>query len=456
MLDPIYCTTILAILYCLILYFIRPALVSPITLVTPVLAFYSLGSLQLAESTGFRTIGTAETVSTAALYSSLCIAAFLVGSINGFLWRGGVVKLSVTGSRSSIGFATGYFLLSFLFGNIFAYLAAGSIVTLSQNLHLRQSLSVGNTWPMFFVECIPMAYAICYARVVAETRRTTLFAQALLGVAALVSVVWLSFIGGRLFAVQFLIQVLLLRSFLDLGAGRSLIVPAMVAGSVIVVVIFVYGFFRVGQGQVGGGGLSFLVSMITDYSTVSDVVSYFLVNNFFDGWYVLLAAIESTEKCQCYSYGIQTLGSIFKIVPGLTSSIVDPYIMTVGNSIYTPGQVGERTLSLFAIEYTEFGLFGFFFFFLLGLGLEIVWKNVYGWAVSRETNRGGRVYIGFFYGAVIVNVLALIRSGPAVAFTWLFASLFWLFVYWTFASKRLRLRRLAGSAGWLARRPHSR
>jgi len=426
----------------------RPQLFSPLVIIPPVLILYSSGALMLAQATGFLT--GFSYVDEAAAYSFVCTSLFIAGIL---IAR--PLGLANLASRSWVraeyprrSIVLAVLAIGIIASGVFIYLTTGSLLHFASNLNHRQETARGNTWPLFFVVGLELAYTLAYMRslpasIVSGPPRRFNYTH----IAVLVGCIgWVAIVGGRALSMQVLICAYIIKCFYcyhvqiqRTGSGRgSLPLRDMaIAAIAVFLVIFVYGFYRVGQG-VGGHASDFLLTIVSEFSKHQKLVVYFLVNNFFDGWWVMLDAIEQTHRCQCLTWGAGLFGSVLKMAPGIWDPLSGELLRSSGNFFFSPGHTGERTVSVFAWEYIDFGFFGCFVFLALGILTQCVWTIAINLAASRLTNAAGAVYAGFLYSVVLTNLMFLIRSGPAAAFTFLFAGSFWACAYWVIEHARLR------------------
>jgi oligosaccharide repeat unit polymerase len=416
---------ILVFLWLLLLFlaFVRyKSFLHPLFIFPLLLGLYSDFTLYLVDKLGLINFPR-SLLNEAYFYGFSCLIMFLLGYSLYFLIanskRLSIIVPEVSYEKKAfvvlillafVGFLMAFWVMKYVAGTINYFLS---------HLNERQILFRGKAWAIFFI--FPLKVSFFYIWHLHTLSSTRLLKFTLI-VLFMVNLIVLSLIGGRLFALMFVIQIYLIYRAIGSISGKTLV--GFIA--LIVVIVVIYGLYRYAQGVYYRFGLNSPLEFIPLALANWQILLKIFLNVFFDGWYVLLNYMWYSRDS--HAYGLDFLSSIFKLVPHLTAYFQKEYIPFY--RITSDVDLQYRAKSFLAEAYLDFGFLGSFYFSILGFIVATLYSKYESMRViSVEIRRKLFLWL-YFFSVFYVNSLLLIRNGAKGFFTWFFTELFWLFFVW--------------------------
>lgn len=434
MLDLIVFTSFIIIL--VILFKEKFDLLSPNFWLPLLIGLYSYYSIKMAIVAGeLDFVVYSEVLSKGVIYGFLCLIAYITGSLfsKSFLKKKSVFHSPIIYSKKVIFI---YLLIGLCGGFLIMKVQAGSVSNFVNNLHLRQEFASGNSSIIFLLFPAKVAMFLyldsIWKRNHGQNGVSKMEWLLFLSLLALV-LFWLSLLGGRLFSLMMIIQLLVIYSVFEKNVKKVF----AISGIVSFFIFFVYGLYRFGQNKMQEGLVNSEIDFLFYAFENPEVIMQVLVTIFFDGWYVLLEYMRVVDQEMYTGFGVITLSALAKLVPGLFSYINNEFI-SLTDAISSASYMQYRAKSFLAQAYADFNMFGFILFFILGVIVNYLGKPLV--AVNnislRYKNEALPLIMSvYIYSILFVNSLVLIRSGIHVAFTWIVVECFWLFILILISSK---------------------
>ena len=427
MLDLIVFTSFIIIL--VILFKEKFDLLSPNFWLPLLIGLYSYYSIKMAIVAGeLDFVVYSEVLSKGVIYGFLCLIAYITGSLfsKSFLKKKSVLHSPVIYSKKVIFI---YLLIGLCGGFLIMKVQAGSVSNFVNNLHLRQEFASGNSSIIFLLFPAKVAMFLYLDSIWKRnhgqngvSRMEWLFFVSLLALVLF----WLSLLGGRLFSLMMIIQLLVIYSVFEKNVKKVF----AISGIVSFFIFFVYGLYRFGQNKMQEGLVNSEIDFLFYAFENPEVIMKVLVTVFFDGWYVLLEYMRVVDQEMYTGFGVITLSALAKLVPGLFSYINNEFI-SITDAINHASYMQYRAKSFLAQSYADFNMFGFILFFILGFFIGYLNKpldRIRSLALVNKQQALSSLMSVYLYSIVFVNTLVMIRNGIHGAFTWLFVESFWVLI----------------------------
>lgn len=354
---------------------------------------------------------------TASVYGFLCMVLYWLGFVFSKKIPQRIVDLEksiflcegttpVAYTLLTIGFVSGIFAMVYFSGSISLFLA---------HTDERQINSVGKTWILFFLMAVKWGFFVLISKQVKYSFFNSNFSKAIIGA----GVFLLLLIWGRLFVIVFLVQLIIFYV-----ASRKLSIGKFFMGAVsIFMVVFVAGIQRWMQGATEAKNIA-TISDTVNFALNNIDYKYLLLHNFFDGWYVYLGYIATAVRHEWSSWGAITIGSAFKVIPGMYGSFRDAFLNNTDKVLRDTYDIGMRASNLMGEIFLDFNFFGAVLFFLLGIFVAILYQRE---RIEKENTKklNGSRFWSLLYVIVLSNFAIAIRTGSAAGFTWFFADICW-------------------------------
>ncbi|MDR7052274.1 hypothetical protein J2X54_004778 [Duganella sp. 3397] len=400
----------------------------PLGVVSFVLYLYGVGGVGLAFLADEPILGefSSNEVFTGGVYGISCMLLYIVGFKVGSrqpLHAKMLGRVVLSNGNSYLYIA--YLMVGFIFGILAMIYFAGSVQEFISRSDLRQALSAGKTWILFFLLAAKWGYFVFLMRD-QSVKRFRWVGNAVVGL----SVLTLLLVWGRLFALVFLMQLLIIvYSYRTISVGR-----ALMGGIGIFIVVFVAGIHRWMQGATEAKDLSGFSENLDFLLNNINYVSIFL-NNFFDGWYVYLGYLAASLRNDWNLWGGLALGTMFKVVPGAYATYSDLFLYETVSVIGEAYDTGARASNLMGEFFLDFSFLAPLFFGMLGYIIAAFYKRER--AEKLLYSYGGNRIWSLVYAIILCNVLIAVRTGMAAGVTWMFVDFCWLAIWFLCSGKKV-------------------
>lgn len=320
--------------------------------------------------------------------------------------------------RPLIGRSICYWAIGVVFAVAIVIKILGGFGALSTAVVTSNDLVRGKAW--LFTSILPLkvgVFGIFLCLITTQLRSNRMILMVAFVPMLAVALFFLNVIGGRLFACGLILQLLIACGQVMRKKGRLLLFTEIFAVLCLVTIIGVYG---IGRYALGVSRVSETASTEVAQHILQDQnrLERMLLNNFFDPWFTLTAAVSYHEGGEPPMYGLYHVTAFAKLVPGLYR-LVDRHLDV--SHIHTHSNLGKRTLPYGANAYLDFNWVGAGMFLLVGFAQS--------YSITRlrnieEVSHGiGRFITNYLIGSICVFSLYLFRSGLGISMSWGFAEM---------------------------------